>query len=241
MLLPVVMSFLGKQKRSMGLDAGGMANLLMSQKDHVAKAMPAGMSSMLGLGDLGITDRPAAQSARTSAPAASTESGGGLMKLLAIPVIALLGWLGYSAFTGNKDLPDAKAIKETISSSADSLEVPEVNVPTLELPNMDPTAITGQLKDVFGGYEKAFKGITDEATAKAAIPDLTSLNDKLGGVSGMMEKLPAGVKETVTGQIGSMLDPIKAMIDKVLAIPGVGPLLQPIVDTMLEKVKAITG
>jgi hypothetical protein len=56
-----------------------------------------------------------------------------------------------------------------------------------------------------------------------------------------MEKLPAGVKETVTGQIGSLLDPIKAMIDKVLAIPGVGPLLQPIVDTMLEKVKAITG
>jgi hypothetical protein len=49
MLAPLVMGFLGKMKKSQGLDAGGFASMLMSQKDNIGAAMPDGMSDALGL------------------------------------------------------------------------------------------------------------------------------------------------------------------------------------------------
>lgn len=52
MLVPIVMSVLGRQKKEQGLDSGGLVNLLMSQKEHVENALPAGMASALGGGNL---------------------------------------------------------------------------------------------------------------------------------------------------------------------------------------------
>ena len=233
LLAPLVMSFLGKQKRSLSLDGGGMANLLMSQKDEVAKAMPAGMSSALGLTDLGFADTPAGRPAATPTAQPSTSSGGGLGKLLIpLAVIAALVFGAYK-FLGGGGAVDMPAL-------------PDVSVPNVDLGSVEGSVagagdVTGQLKDIFGGYNETLSGITDVDSAKAAVPEMEGLNEKLGGVSGMMEKLPAGVKDTVSGQVGTMIEPIKAMLDKVLAIPGVGPILQPIVDNMLEKVGMLTS
>jgi hypothetical protein len=56
----MIMGALKKVKGSMGLDAGGLANLLSSQKSNIAGAMPAGLSGMLGsvpgLSSLGLAD-----------------------------------------------------------------------------------------------------------------------------------------------------------------------------------------
>src|SRR5258705_6710382 len=46
-LTPVVLGFLGKQQKSMGLNAGGLANLLTGQKDNIRAAMPAGLDTAL--------------------------------------------------------------------------------------------------------------------------------------------------------------------------------------------------
>jgi hypothetical protein len=48
--------------------AGDVSNLLMSQKDEVAKAMPAGMSGLLGLTSMGFQDMSAGSP--TAAPRA---------------------------------------------------------------------------------------------------------------------------------------------------------------------------
>ncbi|MGH1481011.1 MAG: DUF937 domain-containing protein [Geminicoccales bacterium] len=48
MLVPVVMSVLGREQKAQGLDGGGLTNLLMSQKDNIASAMPSGMTNALG-------------------------------------------------------------------------------------------------------------------------------------------------------------------------------------------------
>jgi hypothetical protein len=243
LLAPLVMSFLGKQKRSLGLDSGGLANLLMSQKDEVAKSMPGGIAGTLGLTDLGFQDTPAGVPASTptaapqpavtqpaaTQPAATqtsaaepSPSGGGIGKML-IPLIVagVLGLLGFQFLGGNavKDAVDQKA-GDALGMSADD--------------------VTGKLNDVFGGYQETLSGITDVESANEAVPEMESLNEKLGGISSMLDKLPAGIQETVTGQLSSMVDPIKAMIDKVMAMPGVEPILKPLVDSMLEKVSMIS-
>ena len=48
MLAPIVMSVLSREQKAQGLDGGGLVNMLMSQKDNIESAMPAGMASALG-------------------------------------------------------------------------------------------------------------------------------------------------------------------------------------------------
>ena len=48
LIAPMVMGVLGQQQRSGGLDANGLANLLASQKDQIAAAMPPALASIMG-------------------------------------------------------------------------------------------------------------------------------------------------------------------------------------------------
>lgn len=49
---PLVMSLVGKYVKDKALDALGLKNLLMGQKDHIASAMPSGFGDLLGLGGM---------------------------------------------------------------------------------------------------------------------------------------------------------------------------------------------
>ncbi|GGD46194.1 hypothetical protein GCM10011514_07800 [Emticicia aquatilis] len=50
---PILMNVLGKQVTSQGISTSGLASLLMSQKDAVKTALPAGIGSILNVGALG--------------------------------------------------------------------------------------------------------------------------------------------------------------------------------------------
>jgi hypothetical protein len=54
LLGPVVLGVLGREQRDRGLDASGLANLLISQKNNVSAALPAGLSKYLR--EAGIPD-----------------------------------------------------------------------------------------------------------------------------------------------------------------------------------------
>lgn len=53
LLAPIVMGFLGKTLKSSGsFNAKGLMDLLLGQKDNIRAALPAGVSNLLGVGDL---------------------------------------------------------------------------------------------------------------------------------------------------------------------------------------------
>jgi hypothetical protein len=52
MLGPVILGALGQQQRSAGLDASGLASLLVSQKDQIAAAIPSGLADQLSAAGL---------------------------------------------------------------------------------------------------------------------------------------------------------------------------------------------
>jgi membrane-bound inhibitor of C-type lysozyme len=60
MAAPLVMGLLGNRVRSGGLNAAGLGSLLLGQKDEILRAAPAGLSSILGLKDIGRTATAAA-------------------------------------------------------------------------------------------------------------------------------------------------------------------------------------
>jgi sporulation protein YlmC with PRC-barrel domain len=47
LLAPVVLGVLGREQRAAGLETGGLARLLMGQKDQISAAMPVGLSDLL--------------------------------------------------------------------------------------------------------------------------------------------------------------------------------------------------
>ena len=74
LLGPVVMGVLGQQQRASGLDATGLANLLASQKDNIARALPAGFSKYLGGTDILDSLVDSVDQRRPSAATASSGS-----------------------------------------------------------------------------------------------------------------------------------------------------------------------
>jgi sporulation protein YlmC with PRC-barrel domain len=47
LLAPVVLGVLGREQRSAGLETGGLARMLMGQRDQISSAMPVGLSDLL--------------------------------------------------------------------------------------------------------------------------------------------------------------------------------------------------
>ena len=227
-LMPLVMSFLGKQKREQNLDATGLASMLAAEKASVEAAMPSEIQQALT-----STAPPAATADPVMSKAGSTttqssDSGGGLFKiLLPLAILAGLGLLAFKFLSGDKEIP---VLDEDVT----------VNAP--ELPGApDVSAAKEKLSGVLDEYTETFTSITDEASAEEAVPKIEDLNGRLDGVVGMMDKMPETVRTTVAGQLGPMLQPVTELVEKAMAIPGVGPILEPVVNTMKEKLAALGG
>ena len=99
---------------------------------------------------------------------------------------------------------------------------------------IDLTAFGGDVTGLFGKLTDSFKGITDVPSAKAAVPGLKDLAGILEGYKVTADKLPEAGKATVKEMVGTNLGILQPIIDTVLAIPGVGDILRPIVEPMLK-------
>ena len=102
----------------------------------------------------------------------------------------------------------------------------------------DLTAFGGDMTGLFGKLTDSFKGITDVPSAEAAVPGLKDLAGILEGYKATADKLPEAGKATVKEMVGTNLGTLQPIIDTVLAIPGVGDILRPIVEPMLKTLSA---
>ncbi len=81
MATPILMGVLGKQVSSQGMGVSGLTSLLMSQKDSVKAALPAGIGSILnvdGLGDFLGTAKTATKTAVNTVEETVEEAKGGM-------------------------------------------------------------------------------------------------------------------------------------------------------------------
>lgn len=76
---PLLMGLLNKRIGAEGLNAAGLGNLLLAEKNNILGLLPSGLSSIMGLGDFG-----GAVAADTSAPATGTNWLWPLLLLLAL-------------------------------------------------------------------------------------------------------------------------------------------------------------
>ena len=273
MLAPLVMSFLGKTKSAGGMDASGLANLLMSQKESIASAMPAGVSDAMGLGLLSPS-KPATVSVPGRSAQAPEAGGGGILKLL-IP-LAILAAVGYGCYKyifdgirpsgaegnvivevnpaateqpqeqGSRD--DAEYVGGGQESTSGYSQRPdnvspipfaesaaETTEPTASMSEFDISKLTSMFDSLGGTFEK----VTDVESAKAALPELETMDKQLEAASAGLAAIPEIVRGPFVKSLQDSFPAVEAMIEKALAIPGVGDVLKPVVDSMMSKIKPL--
>jgi sporulation protein YlmC with PRC-barrel domain len=95
LLTPLIMGVLGREQRAAGLDAGGLAHMLIGQKDEIAAAMPAGLGRVL---ETGVAS-PASPERRTyEAPmqrARGDTRSSARWAYWVLPLLALAGLIWY--------------------------------------------------------------------------------------------------------------------------------------------------
>jgi hypothetical protein len=257
-LAPVVLGALGREQRAQGLDAQGVADLLNDQKGNIAQALPTGLASELGSTGLldGIADRlgatvgTSAQAApragadvtRTASVASSTAAGaagrqrtsGGsswLRWLLGLLALLLLLWLAWQYLLRDRVEEEAVAPTTppaTVGEPAQNLVVDDVNIGQ-EVTNAFESA-TGALNDV-----------TDAASAEAALPRLNEIDANLDRLGGLAGQLPAEGKSALAALINGALPELEALIARVTEIPGVGDVIGPAANGLVDKLRAMAA
>jgi hypothetical protein len=258
MLAPVILGVLKKKVLDGGLNAGGLMSMLNSQKSNIAQAMPSNLATQLqgvegfaafdGLksdvansissGAAGVKDqlndaKNSAASSIDATTAAVTDTAektkGGMRKWLLPALVALaLAWLAFT-FLGKKDTAPAEQSDAT-TALTDAAAA-----------GVDMDAITGDVTGLFDQASETLGGITDLDSATAAVPGLEALGETVSGLPDMFDKIPEAARGPLQGIVGEGLGSLQPILDTVMAIPGVGSVLEPIIGPMLETLAGLAG
>lgn len=238
LLGPVVLGVLKGQRSKLGLDASGLANMLLGQKNNIAAAMPAGLDSVLrGVPGLSAVTG-AAETARAAVAstfntdhatvnnagyAGSTGSSTAKWAILAavLGLAALVWWMANRkpAVTPSNAVP---GVSETAANISEQV-----------------SRLNGDVTKWFTGATGVLGRITDVESAKGALPDLQAMADKLEGWSSALGALPTDRRTTLTKLIGDKWSALQTVIDKVMAIPGVSDVLRPVMDQVRSSITAL--
>jgi hypothetical protein len=266
MLGPMVLGALGKQQRSAGLDADGLASLLVSQKDQIAAAVPSGLANQLaGTGLLDAMDRGAAAvrgrvgDAAERASAGVSQAGYAMsdvassygaksvashwpLWLLALAVLAGLAW-----YLAARDT-DERVAEQTQPPATQPAPEPR----TAAAPQRDQTVglatpnlmvggvnLTDQVNSSVAALRTTLGGITDATSAEAAVPKIREAKAQLDRVSALAEQLPPDGKRALARLIATALPAINGMCDKILTMPGVANVARPAIDELRVRLNSL--
>jgi Bacterial protein of unknown function (DUF937) len=254
MLTPLVMGLIGKQVGPR-LDVGSLSNLFASQKEQIAQALPRGMSNLLGgtglldslSGTAGYATTAAEQAGRATTAAAGQFSqyassaarsvSTGAQRAAAsttpswvywaIPAIVLGGLLWYLLADHTTQVAQHPTVVPT-----------QTQTQSVVFGGVD---VGKQINDSLGEIRTSLAGITDAASANAALPKLQEATAQIDKVAAMVRQLPADQRRVADGLVASSMATINQLFDKVLAIPGVAEVVRPTIESLKTKLADLSG
>ena len=243
LLGPAVLGVLGHEQRDRGLDASGLARLLTSQKDNVAAALPSGFSKYLDEAGILSDLKPATTKFASRTPDRSTSSAWPwLLGALALLAAGLLAWQFLSgrhrqvveAPTPKIETPAAETGQTAEASYLGVLnKLRGIKVGDVDIGDLSTSAVN----DLY----TSLSGIKDEATAQAAVPAVTKASSEFDQLSGLLSQLPPDARKAVVEAFASIRPNLAQLMDRVLAIPGVGAIIKPAIDAINAKLDALSA
>jgi hypothetical protein len=268
MLAPMVLGVLGKQQRSAGLGADGLASLLASQKDQIAAAVPSGLASQLsGTGLLDALDRGAAAArsrvgdAAERAAAGASQAGYAMSNaassygarnvasywplwLLALAVLAGLAWYLAARDTDEKVAEQTQPpATQPASPPRTAATPPRDQTVGLGTPNLMVAGVnlTDQVNSSVAALRTTLAGITDATSAEAAVPKIRDARAQFDRVSALAEQLPPDGKRALARLIAASMPAINGMCDKILAMPGAENVARPVIDELRVRLNSLAS
>jgi len=255
MLGPVVLGALGQQQRSAGLDASGLASLLGSQKDQIIASIPSGLADQLSAAGLidkaagglrsgaeatsAAGSRIASASDRTVAGASQAAYATTRTAMSQWPYwlagLAVLGGLAWFAF----GRPGGETVAESPRPATTQPATGTVGMAPADL-TVEGVNLANRVTSSVGTLKSVLPGITDAASAQAALPKLREATAQLSEVSNLATKLTPERRSTLAKLIGAATPTIDQMCDKVLAAPGVGGIAKPAIDELRERLDTLS-
>jgi len=231
---PIVLGALGQHQRNAGLDANGLASLLRSQKGQIVAAIPAGLADQLGAA--GLIDKIAGASGRAGTSASQTASTT-FNKAAQWPY-----WLGALIVLGGLAWYTlGRQGQQTVA------EPPATTQPATRTVGMAPADLTvdgvnlaNQFNSSINTLKSALPGITDAASAQAALPKLNEVVAQLNDISARAAKLPPEGPSALAKLIVVVRPTINQMCDKVIATPDVGAVAKPAIDDLQARLDALS-
>ncbi len=244
-LAPIVLGVVAKQFTGKP-DAAGVSRLFSEQSANIRDSLPKGFS----LGDVLSTVTDAGRQVeahRGREEPAAAGLPGWLLPLLALAAIAA-GWYLWDQNKKADQGDGTVAVIETertigpITEQTEEIierqgnDVVDTVIKTLAIDPrfLEAIRVGKNATELFAGLTGALKGVTDEETAKSALPALKNLTPMLTSLEEEAGKLPAEEKPAFADFIGKNLGMLSTLIDTVMAIPGVRDVLGPTVTSMVE-------
>lgn len=100
--------------------------------------------------------------------------------------------------------------------------------------------ISGMMSGAMTKLTTALPAIKDEATAKAALPDLTAAGDAVAKVAGMTDKIPADGKTALAAMIKTGMAAMGPMVTAAESNPAAGAIVKPVMDGIMAKLDAMS-
>jgi hypothetical protein len=251
MLAPIVMGTIGKHIGVRNLDANSLVGLLSAQKEQIAQALPSGFGNLLrgtgvlnslgdaaGIATAGQATTVAAaatdQAAQYASSAARTVSTTGQRAAEAatsaiptwlywlVPLVILAGVLWY-LLNNQPEQVTQQPVTPTQSVVVGGVDVGK------------------QLNDSLTALQTSLQGITDEASAKAALPKLQDVKMEVDKEINLVGQLSPEQRKIIVGLVGPAMATLNQLFDKVLAIPGVGEVLKSTINALKANLTTLTA
>jgi hypothetical protein len=240
---PVVVGALGEEQRSSGLNANGLANLLWSEKDQIAAAMPSGLANKLSGSGLLDTSRQMAGAAADAANDAtdSLTARAGEAAAATARSTAFASWpywlAGAAAVLGLLWLYGLHNPQVADEQTPSKIQMADNSGGRTAALNADD--LSADLTSSVDNLRSTLQGITDPASARAALPKLneaTAQFDKLGTLA---SQLPPGARKGIASLLGSWMPALNQLCDRVLSRPEVANVAKPTIEALRTKLEVL--
>jgi len=222
--------------------------LFSEQASNISGALPKGLS----LGDIGSL-LPSGSGSSSHGPShshrhepAAAGVPGWLLPLLALAALGVGAYLFTRpkaevknekvavAVDERKVGPVTDRVTEVIEERGNQLVDTVQEVLTIDPRFLEAVKVGTTATELFGGLTKALSGVTDEASARAALPTLEGFGPLLETLETEAGRLPAEEKPALNEFVGKNLGLLQKVINTVMAIPGVKDILGSVVTPMIE-------
>ena len=234
MLAPVVLGTLAQQQKSSNLDAGGLARMLMGQKDNISQAIPADFAKLLGgtglLDSLGSSASKAAEPAAKSMASATPSSSASTPARTAVPVAraSAFNWWPWLIAIG-------------LAGAAwwylFAVPRPQLStIPTVPRVMVGSTDVGGQVETSLKGLQGLLASIKDPQSAQNALPRLRDTQVALDKISG---DVSGDAKRQIATYVAQWLPTLTPLINSLLANSAIAPLVKPVLDNLTKRLEAM--